>query len=57
MFFLRVGSDLLALLDKGVELCNAFERQVVHQINLVRICHEPIFEGLDVGCLVWCGAM
>ena len=36
--------DLLALLDEGVELRDALQSQVVHQVDLVRVRNELVLE-------------
>ena len=39
--------DLLPLLDEGVELSDALERKVVHQVDFVRIRDELVLERFD----------
>jgi len=38
---------LLPLLHKGVVLSHALERQLLHQVDDVRLAQEPVLEGLD----------
>ena len=39
--------DLLPLLHKGVELGDAAEGQLLHEVDDVRLLEVPVLEGLD----------
>ena len=39
---------LLALLDESVVLGDALERELLHQVDLVRLAHQPLLEGLHL---------
>ena len=50
-------THFLALLDKGIVLCDAFESQLLHQIDLIGLPHGLLLERLDLSAGIEAGAV